>query len=526
MPRDTSATISIGAIHLEQQPKPHLLIEARAQPRLGTADVFIDGDDPISGGRAQVIEQPGGNAVISVPMHGLEQAVPRHPFRITLVDGDRSLEAIWPHVDQSASTGPGAAAGPAPDHRPAPIWTILGFALLGGLILNFMPCVFPVLSLKLVSLLEHRDAASPPPRLAFLATAAGILASFVALAATLSILKAAGTQIGWGLQFQQPVFLIIMTFVLVVFAANLLGLFEIHLPWWLSGRLGAGSGPTIAAHMFNGFVMTLLATPCSAPFVGTAVAFALSQRAPQIFLVFSGLGLGMALPYISLAAAPRLARLLPRPGRWMPMLRTIAAAAMIATALWLLTVLAEISGAAAAVFVGVPLLVLIAILTAYRLRLRHAMVGAVAATALGLTLIAATRMSGPDTLDKPQRIAWRPLAPADIAAQVRAGRTVFVDIGAAWCVTCKVNESFVIDSIAVRDRLTSDVIPVKADWTSPNDAISAYLKSFDRYGLPFNVVFGPGAPTGILLPELLTQQIVLDAIKTASTSHQGEKDKT
>jgi suppressor for copper-sensitivity B len=360
VPRETSATLSIGALRLEQRPKPHLVLEAKAQPPLDAPDVFIDGDIAISGGRAQMIEHSGGNALISVPVQGLEQAVPKYPLRITLVDGDRSLEAILPRVAAGASiTGPRAPGVPAPSRRPAPIWTILGLALLGGLILNFMPCVFPVLSLKLVSVLDHRDAEAPPPRSAFLATAGGIVASFLALAATLSILKAAGAQIGWGLQFQQPVFLITMTIVLVGFAANLLGLFEINLPWWLAGRLGAaGSGRTIAAHMFNGFVMTLLATPCSAPFVGTAVAFALSQQAPQIFLVFGGLGLGMALPYISLAAAPRLAGLLPRPGRWMPILRSIAAAAMIATALWLLTVLAEISGSAPAVFVGVALLAL------------------------------------------------------------------------------------------------------------------------------------------------------------------------
>jgi suppressor for copper-sensitivity B len=519
VPRDTAPTLSISGLRLERQPKPHLLLEAQAQPPLNAPDVFVDGDTAIGGGRPQVLSRSGADALISIPVQGLDQADPQHPLHITLVDGDRSLEAILPNAVAIASAGDSRKPAAPADSRPASIWAILGLALLGGFILNFMPCVFPVLSLKLVSLMDHRSAGSSPPRSAFLGTAAGILASFAALAATLSVLKAAGGEIGWGLQFQQPAFLIIMTVVLVAFGANLLGLFDIRLPWWLAGRLGtAGPGRTIAAHVFNGFVMTLLATPCSAPFVGTAIAFALSQRAPQIFLVFGGLGLGMASPYLCLAAAPRLAALFPRPGRWMLTLRAIAAAAMIATALWLLTVLAEISGVAAAVVVGMALLAPVLILAVLRFRLLHAMLGAGAAMVVGLALIAATRLPTPDTETTSRQIAWQPLVPAEIATHVRSGHTVFVDIGAAWCVTCKVNETFVIDSASVRNRLTSDVIPVKADWTRPDDAISAYLKSFDRYGLPFNVVFGPGAPTGILLPELLTPQLVLDAINAASAS--------
>ncbi|MGJ4946309.1 protein-disulfide reductase DsbD family protein [Bradyrhizobium sp. HKCCYLS1011] len=510
VPRNSSPTLSIQSLRLERQPKPHLVIEAHAQPELTAPDVFVDGDLAVAAGRPHVEPRAEGDALISIPVNGLDQTGLQRPLRVTLVDGERALEAALPQVAAAPSSSVSKTAAAT-----SSIWVILGIALLGGFILNLMPCVFPVLSLKVVSLIDHRTTDAPPLRAALLATAAGILASFAALAVTLSTLKAAGAQIGWGLQFQQPAFLIAMSVVLVAFAANLLGLFEIGLPWWLGSRIGqAGHGRSLAGHVFNGFVMTLLATPCSAPFVGTAVAFALSQQAPQILLVFAGLGLGMASPYLALAAVPRLAALLPRPGRWMIAVRALAAAAMIATTLWLIIILAEISGIATAGVTGALLLAFVLALAASRIRLRHAIPAALATAAIALVVVAATRP--PATETKGQEILWQPLVPAEIADQVRTGHTVFVDIGASWCVTCKVNETLVLDGAAVHRRLASDVIPVKADWTKPNDTIAAYLKSFDRYGLPFNVVFGPGAPNGIVLPELLTQEIVLDAIDTAS----------
>ncbi|WP_315743209.1 MULTISPECIES: protein-disulfide reductase DsbD family protein [unclassified Bradyrhizobium] len=522
VPRETSPTLSITSLRLERQPSPQLRLEVHASPSLSAPDVFIDGDVAVSGGRVQASRRAESDVSLTLPVLGLDQAKPYAKLRVTLVDGDRSLEAVVPdEAAKSPSDSTAIGAKPTPAGRSASIWAILGIALLGGFILNFMPCVFPVLSLKLVSLVDHGHPDSGSPRSAFLATAVGIVASFGVLAATLSILKASGSEVGWGLQFQQPAFLITMIVVLAAFGANLLGLFEITLPFWITGRIGnAGMGRTATAHVFNGFVMTLLATPCSAPFVGTAVTFALSQQAPQIMLVFTGLGLGMALPYLSLAAAPGLAALFPRPGRWMLTLRALAAAAMLATALWLLTILAEISGPTSAALLAITLLSLVTVLAARRFQMRRAMGAAGVAVMLGLAVMAATRITEPAATAAAREIAWQPLVPADIATQVRAGRTVFVDIGAAWCVTCKVNEKLVIDSSAVRHRLTTDVVPVKADWTTPNEAISAYLRSYDRYGLPFNAVFGPKAPTGILLPELLTQKLVLDAIDTASaTSH-------
>jgi len=257
-------------------------------------------------------------------------------------------------------------------------------------------------------------------------------------------------------------------------------------------------------------------TPCSAPLVGTAVTFALSQDAPQTFIVFAGLGLGMASPYLLLSAIPPLARLFPRPGRWMLTLRRIAAFIMMATAVWLLTILAEISGIIFALLLGTMLAAFVFMLATLRWRFSRTIAGTLAMALLGIALIAADHLPLSTAEAGLQQVSWQPLAPEKIGEMVRAGHTVFVDIGASWCITCKVNEVLVVDSAPVRQRLTSDIVPIKADWTRPDEAITAYLKSFDRYGLPFDAVFGPAAPDGIVLPTLLTQKAILDAFDAAS----------
>jgi suppressor for copper-sensitivity B len=518
VPREASPTMSIRRLWLERQRKPRLLIEVFARPALSEPDVFVDGDAAVAGDRPQMTQAADGASLISVPLDGVDHEHPNRPLHVTLVDGTRSLEAVFPQpsADAAGFDHPQSASHPA-NPGALTIWSIIAFSLLGGLILNFMPCVFPVLSLKLVSLVQQSTAEARSIRTGLFASAVGIVASFVTLAAVLSLLRSAGAQIGWGIQFQQPAFLIAMAAILAAFGANLLGLFEIDLPWFVARRLGgAGDGSSIPSHFLNGFVMTLLATPCSAPFVGTAVTFALSQDALQTFIVFAGLGLGMASPYLLLCAVPPLARLFPRPGHWMLTLRRISAFIMMATAVWLLTILAGIGGVISALLVGTTLGAGVLVLAARRWHVLRTIAGTLAIALVGIAFVAADRLLLSSAEADLQHISWRPLVPENIGAMVRAGHTVFVDIGASWCVTCKVNEAMVIDSAPVRQRLTSDIVPVKADWTRSDGAIAAYLRSFDRYGLPFNAVFGPGSPDGIVLPELLTQRGVLDAFEAAS----------
>ena len=240
-----------------------------------------------------------------------------------------------------------ASSGPA-----LGLMVILGLAFLGGLILNLMPCVLPVLSMKVLSVVGHGGAEAAVVRRGFLATAAGILFSFLVLAGGAIALKSAGAAVGWGIQFQAPLFLIAMSAILVLFAANLFGLFEIPLPGFAGRAAGAGAGKSLGGAFATGAFATLLATPCSAPFLGTAIGFALSRGPGEILAVFAMLGLGLAVPYLAVAAWPRIATGLPRPGVWMVVLRRVLGGILLLTAIWLLSVLWALAGAAAAAAAG------------------------------------------------------------------------------------------------------------------------------------------------------------------------------
>jgi suppressor for copper-sensitivity B len=269
----------------------------------------------------------------------------------------------------------------------------------------------------------------------------------------------------------------------------------------------------------------LLATPCSAPFLGTAVGFALARGAFEIFAVFAALGIGLALPYLLVAAAPGLARHLPRPGRWMMVFRRILGVALAATVLWLVSVLAVQSGISAAIAVGLLMAVTVLVIWA-RARLVQASAGAgraITAGAVGVVAVLAfmtPAFLAPEETETPVAgVAdgvWRPFDKVQILNHVGAGKTVFVDVTADWCLSCQVNKSLVLDRGEVAARLAGDsVVAMRADWTRPSDEISAYLASFGRYGIPFNVVYGPGAPSGVVLSELLTADEVLEAFGRA-----------
>lgn len=508
VPGANSATLAMTSISLQTKPAQLRIVATSAAP-LVAPDVFVDGDSAVVAGHPTFVASANGTTIITLPLDGANANHPAKPLHVTLVDGEHAVEAMLP--------APGLAGGQALAPKPASAWTMLAVALLGGLILNFMPCVFPVLSLKLFSLLGHPSRDRAAIRARFVASAAGVIVSFLLLAAVLAGLKSVGAQIGWGIQFQQPLFLIGMAAILVGLGANLLDLYEIRLPWRIAGLFGkSGGGQSLASHFFNGVVMTLLATPCSAPFVGTAVGFALSQGPWQIFEIFLALGLGMASPYLVLAAVPQVGHFFPRPGRWMQAVRQIAAIAMVGTAIWLLTVLAAVSGVQTALVTGAAFGLAVWALAVHRQRFAHAIAGSLIAGLAGTAILLAGGKPTPALEHVGGAVPWQPLTPQEVQTMVRSGRTVFVDVTAAWCVTCKVNEALIVDSMPIRQRLTADVAPLRGDWTRPDPAISAYLQSFGRFGLPFNAVFGPGAPGGIVLPELLTQEAVLAAFDAAS----------
>ena len=489
-----------------------LEVVARAREPFEAPDLFIEGPDLYAfeptvaslsdGGRTALLRAEVSPATDGLPGPAGEALV------LTLVDGGRVMEA----------TVEAAGAG---------LGVILALALLGGLILNLMPCVLPVLSIKLLAVVAMGGGERRAVRRAFLATAAGVVVSFMVLAGAAVAVKAAGLAVGWGIQFQQPAFLVAMALLVTLFAANLLGLFEIRLPGAAGDRLArAGAGHSLGGHFATGAFATILATPCSAPFLGTAIGFALARGAGEIFAVFAALGLGLALPYLLIAGWPGLATRLPRPGPWMVVLRRVLALALLATGVWLLSILDIQRGTGTAWLVGALMVAVLAMLWLVRRRRdAHRLAGVAILAVLAFLVPAvfdgAARPPAVDVavLGAPNAagVSWQPFDRAAIPGLVRAGKTVFVDVTADWCITCKVNKALVLDRGGVATRLgDAGVVAMRADWTNPDAAIAAYLASFGRYGIPFDAVYGPRAPGGVLLPELLTSASVLAAFDQAA----------
>ncbi len=506
---------------------PDLFVEAPGNTWFGPPEIRFDADQ-----RRARIAIPGGGAP-AVSLVGTE-------VTLTLVDEGRSIERRMRIPTLLGAPLQEAGAATAGE---VTLVGILLFALLGGLILNLMPCVLPVLSLKLLGVVGQGGASRRTVRIGFLAATAGILCSFLLLATALAGLRSAGTIIGWGIQFQNPVFLAAMTGVLVLFACNLFGWFEITLPSAISDRIGSEKGAnSLAGHFLTGVLATLLATPCSAPFVGTAVGFALSRPGAEIFIVFLALGVGLALPYLAVAAVPRMVTWLPRPGPWMRWLRIVLGLALVATAVWLVDLIAIQLDIEAAIAVAALVALAGTIMGLRRMpdsRLgRHG--GKVAVLLLAAACVSAflhdpapgsppgslpgypsstvagggSVSSGVLGASELRNALWRPLDRQEINKLVAAGKTVFVDVTADWCVTCLANKKLVLEGEAVSTWLAQEgVIAMRADWTRPDAEISAYLASYGRYGIPFNAIYGPSAPQGIVLPELLTDSTVLDTAR-------------
>lgn len=402
-------------------------------------------------------------------------------------------------------------------------------ALLGGLILNAMPCVLPVLSLKLFGLVRSASAGRRQVAAGGLATALGILASFWALALAAIAARAAGSAVGWGVQFQEPGFVAFLLAVVALFSMNLWGLFEVPLPQRLArlGEAGGGEGPV--SHFVSGLFATLMATPCSAPFLGTAVSFALAQPAAGVLAIFTAVGLGMAAPYLLLAALPGAARFLPRPGAWMDTLKGFMGFLLAGAAVWLLYVLAaqitpERVLAVELVLLALGLAAWLHSRTAPQsLGRRLAAVGMVVACLSTIALAATAAPTSRTSLamtgaEAGGRIAWQRFDRAEAERLAAEGRLVFVDVTADWCLTCKVNERLVLDTDEVAGAFSRhQVVPMKADWTSRDAAIGAFLAEHGRHGIPFYLLYRPGLPPHVF-GELLTKETVVSVVGSAAVA--------
>ena len=419
-----------------------------------------------------------------------------------------------------------AAPPAAPAFAVGRLLSTVLFAFLGGILLNLMPCVFPVLFLKGLALVQSGAEERHKLRMHGLVYTAGILVSFWALVALLLGLRAAGATLGWGFQFQSPVFLALMAALLFFLGLSLAGQFEIGLTLTSTGgSLAAKQG--YAGSFFTGVLAVIVATPCTAPFMGAAIGYALAASAAITFAVFTALALGLAAPYVALTLQPAWTRLLPRPGAWMDILKQAVSVPIFATVIWLAWVLAQAYGATlVAALLGIFLLLAIAGWFLGRAQGRRwatiaaafLLVAAVAAciAAPRELAVAPAMLSSENSAPRIGAVhsaVWQPWSADEVQRDLAAGQPVFVDFTAAWCLSCQANERVALDQPEVMRALGErDVALFKADWTREDPAITEALAELGRSGVPVYALYAPGQTTPTLLPQVLTPGIVMDAI--------------
>lgn len=439
----------------------------------------------------------------------------------------------------AAASGEETAAasplGTVPEPQTAGLLPMLGLAFIGGMLLNIMPCVLPVLTLKLYSLVEQADISAGDRRSAGMAYTAGIVVSFLILAAAVVILKSSfDLNVGWGFQFQYPGYVIALATIVFVFALNLFGVFEI--PVFGATRMSEASDKEgLLGYFMTGAFATLLATPCSAPFLGTGMGFAFTLPAWGIALFFGIAGLGLAFPFLIIAFVPALFKHMPRPGAWMETFKQFMGFTLIATTVWLVDVVTSQTGRdggtgflifLVAVALGSWIFGRFGGVTASGRRQAGALALAVILVAFTGRKVLKTTLSVDECdipvattdagdLDFSEEIPWQPFSEASVAAL--DGTPVFVDFTADWCLTCKVNEKNILDTDSVRQSMADNgIVPLKADWTRRDETITTWLQRYGKAGVPFYLVIpGDRTKAAIPLPEVITPDIVKDALKRA-----------
>ncbi len=411
---------------------------------------------------------------------------------------------------------------------PASIWLALLFSFLGGIILNLMPCVLPVLSIKILGFVQQAHEEKTKAWHHGALFTGGVLASFWILAGTLLILRAGGEQLGWGFQLQSPLFLIFLSVFMLLFGLSMFGVFEIGTSLTTVANKTQGASGLFGSFI-SGVTATVVATPCTAPFMGSALGFALTQPAWISMTIFTFLGLGMAAPYVLLSSIPALLKFVPRPGRWMESLKQFMGFLLVATVIWLLWVLGLQAGSNVVIFIMLILLLVSVGGWIYgrwghlamppKTRVIATIIAAVfilAPTVYGLTnwktFAADVNLGG---VTKAEGMAWENFDEEKIQAARAAGRAVFVDFTAAWCLSCQVNEKVAFGNAEVQQAFhDKNILPLKADWTSRDEKITRALAAFGRNSVPLYVYYP--AKTGsepVILPEIISPGIVLEALK-------------
>jgi thiol:disulfide interchange protein/DsbC/DsbD-like thiol-disulfide interchange protein len=394
----------------------------------------------------------------------------------------------------------------------------IALAFVGGMLLNLMPCVFPVLFLKALSLLQSSGEERHRVRSHGVAYTLGIVASFWLVVAVLLALRAGGKQFGWGFQLQSPGFVAVLAAFLFFFALSLAGMFDLGLSMTSAGGSLAQKGG-YSGSFFTGVLATVVATPCVGPFMGAAIGFALAQPAFVTFLVFTSLALGLAAPYLALTLQPAWVRFLPRPGAWMELLKQITAVPLFATVIWLVYIYGRLFTGGSDTSEGITritlllsCLMLIAIAAWVLGRWPARRTGTIAAVLITVCAIALPLSASRETATA---TVWQPFS-AEAVQQARAGgKAVFVDFTAAWCLSCQVNERVVLNSTDVQKQLHSaDVVAMRADWTQYDEKITAALQAVGRSGVPTYIIYPANASAAPdVLPEVLSKNVVLSAMQ-------------
>lgn len=472
---------------------------------------------PASGGyirnaAAQTVETGGGALTIATET-GRRFATPEKaaevksiPAVIVATGSDGVTHAFT--LDAPLVAAPGG--GTVPGEGGLSVWTAILFAFLGGLILNLMPCVFPVLSMKALALAK-KGGDAPGARAGGIAYTAGVVASFLAIAGLLIALRAGGEQVAWGFQLQSPIVVAALALLFFAIGLNLMGVFEV------GGRIqnlgaGLGKGDGVTGSFLTGVLAAIVAAPCTAPFMAGAVGAAIAQPAPVALAIFGALGLGMAAPYLALAFSPALIRLMPKPGTWMVRLKQVLAFPMFGSAAWLLWVLVIQAGP------NVLALVLAAfILAGFALWLwglaQRGEAGLKTKILAGLTAVPVVAAVAMATPAPPSGLVHEAYTPARLEELLKAGKPVFVNLTAAWCVTCLVNEEVALSGQGLADAFAARGITyLKGDWTNRDPEITRLLEAHGRAGVPLYLFFAAGRREPVVLPQLLTEGIVIDAV--------------
>jgi thiol:disulfide interchange protein len=507
LPADTKLTVTGG--------QNDFVLTLTTGKRETNAEFYPFDQDQIANAAPQQIESLSDGVRLRVRRSPDLKTLPATLHGIFKLSDTIAYDVTAPVVPGEVAAAP-ASSSPAAVTNSVTTLTAIGLAFLGGIILNLMPCVFPVLFLKGLALLHSSGQERKHLRSHGLVYTLGILVSFWVIVGVLLALRAGGSQAGWGFQLQSPVFLTLLAAGIFFFALSLAGLFDIGLSLTsVGGDLAKKQGYT--GSFFTGVLATVVATPCTAPLMGAAIGFALSQPAPITFAIFTALGLGLAAPYLLLSFQPAWTRILPRPGAWMEIFKQLTAVLFFATVIWLVYVYGSLFAGGAS---GGQSVYRVALLLGCFLML------AVAGWVLGkwparwsstiaAILIAALGLAIPLYQPKDTTLVWTPYSQQALDQARAGGHPVFIDFTAAWCLSCQVNERLVLKSSDVQHQFSkNNVTLLRADWTQYDPEITKQLASVKRSGVPTYVIY-PAAVNSApdVLPELLTKDIVLTALE-------------